>query len=74
MIEPCTIEQLEESRAKLRIEAIAVGRTLEARKADGSKMLTLRGLETAHRMAWSRFYAVDARLRRAKSGGFPNVG
>ena len=56
------IEILMSAATKLRAEAIAVGRTLEARKVEGAKMREIRGLETAHRAAWLRYYAVDCQL------------
>jgi hypothetical protein len=65
MTEPCTIEQLEAACLTLRAEAIAVGRTIEAYKIEGKTMRVIRGLETAHRAAWLRYYAVDNRLHEA---------
>jgi hypothetical protein len=56
------VETLMSAYAKLRAEAIAVGRTLEARRAEGAKMRELAGLEIAHKAAWGRYYAVDCRL------------
>lgn len=63
MTEPNTIEQLTASCATLRAEALAVGRTLEARKVEGAKQREIVGLIHAHRAAWTRFYSVETRLR-----------
>jgi len=57
------VETLMTACTKLRAEAIAVGRMLEARKIEGAKIREIRGLEIAHKTAWGRYYAVDCRLR-----------
>jgi len=65
MIEPCTIKQLETAAATLRSLAVAAGWRLELARVNGAKMRQIWPLETEHRTAWTRYYAVDSRLHEA---------
>jgi len=65
MTEPCSIKQLENSVAALRVLAIAAGRRLELARINGAKMRQIWSLEGEHRAAWHRHYAVDIRLHEA---------
>jgi hypothetical protein len=56
------IEILKAHCASLRAHAIALGQDVECAKIEGKTIRIIRWLETAHRSAWQRYYAVDCRL------------